>query len=37
MDIPTEHIQGLRGKCITTVKKQRGKYAFEDAMLDANE
>lgn len=37
MDIPTEHIQDLRGKCITTVKKQRGKYTFEDAMLDANE
>jgi len=37
MDIPIEHIQDLRGKCITTVKKQRGKYTFEDAMLDANE
>lgn len=37
MDIPIEHIQDLRGKCITTVKEQRGKYTFEDAMLDANE
>jgi hypothetical protein len=37
MDIPTDHIREIRGRCIDTVKKQRGKYTFEDALVDANE
>lgn len=37
MDIPTEHIREIRGRCIDTVKRQRGKYTFEDALIDANE
>ena len=37
MDIPTQHIREIRGHCIDTVKRQRGKYTFEDALVDANQ
>ena len=37
MNVADEEIQELRGKCYHTIKKQRGKYTFEDALADANE
>ncbi|MGL4789889.1 MAG: hypothetical protein ACRCW1_00650 [Anaerotignaceae bacterium] len=36
MEIPIQHIKDIRSRCIDTVKSQRGKYIFEDAMIDAN-
>ena len=37
MNIPSEHIREIRGRCIDTVKKQKGRYTFEDALVEANE
>lgn len=36
MEVPTERIRELRGRCIDTVKSQKGRYTFEDALVDAN-
>ncbi len=36
MDLPDEYIRELRHRCYETIKKQKGKYTFEDALHDAN-
>lgn len=36
LDFPVEKIREIRGRCVDTIKSQKGKYTFEDAMIDAN-
>ena len=31
-----EEVREIRGRCIQMIKRQNGKYTFEDAMIDAN-